>query len=198
MSKLVLLTGPQAVGKMTVGQELEKITNLKLFHNHMTIDLVSKYFGYNTDKGRKLVNDIRMMVFKEVSNSSLEGIIFTFVMAYDCKEDVELTKKIELARDLPGEILKIAKLPIEGLTVKNGLALVNGVPVSGLSEGEKLMLCIDITLAKENNLKLILLDGVEKLSEENREKVYKKCIDSGLQFIATRTDNSNELIIREF
>lgn len=110
----------------------------------------------------------------------------------------ELTKKIELARDLPGEILKIAKLPIEGLTVKNGLALVNGVPVSGLSEGEKLMLCIDITLAKENNLKLILLDGVEKLSEENREKVYKKCIDSGLQFIATRTDNSNELIIREF
>ena len=114
------------------------------------------------------------------------------------KESEELTRKIELARDLPGEILKVAKLPIEGLSVKNGLALVNGVPVSGLSEGEKLMLCIDITLAKENNLKLILLDGVEKLSEENREKVYKKCIDSGLQFIATRTDNSNELIIREF
>lgn len=110
----------------------------------------------------------------------------------------KLTDKIELARDLPGEILKIAKLPIEGLSVKNGLALVNGVPVSGLSEGEKLMLCIDITLSKNNNLKLILLDGVEKLSEENREKVYKKCIDSGLQFIATRTDNNNELIIREF
>ena len=108
------------------------------------------------------------------------------------------TQKIELARELPGEILKIAKLPIEGLSVKNGLALVNGVPVSGLSEGEKLMLCIDITLAKENNLKLILLDGVEKLSEENRLKVYKKCVDSGLQFIATKTDNNNELIIREF
>lgn len=32
--KFILITGPQAVGKMTVGQELEKITNLKLFHNH--------------------------------------------------------------------------------------------------------------------------------------------------------------------
>lgn len=115
MSKLVLLTGPQAVGKMTVGQELEKITNLKLFHNHMTIDLVSKYFGYNTDKGRKLVNDIRMMIFNEVSNSSLEGIIFTFVMAYDCKEDVELTKKIEdIFRKNGGEVYYIElQAPLE-------------------------------------------------------------------------------------
>jgi ATP-dependent protease Clp ATPase subunit len=30
--KFVLIFGPQAVGKMTVGQELEKITELKLFH----------------------------------------------------------------------------------------------------------------------------------------------------------------------
>ena len=44
MPKIVLITGPQAVGKMTVGQELSKITNLKLFHNHMTIDLVSNFF----------------------------------------------------------------------------------------------------------------------------------------------------------
>ncbi|GAE48204.1 hypothetical protein JCM21738_5289 [Mesobacillus boroniphilus JCM 21738] len=39
--KFVLIFGPQAVGKMTVGHELEKITELKLFHNHMTIELVN-------------------------------------------------------------------------------------------------------------------------------------------------------------
>lgn len=38
--KLVIITGPHAVGKMTVGQELERLTGLKLFHNHMTIDIV--------------------------------------------------------------------------------------------------------------------------------------------------------------
>ena len=41
--KSVHVFGPQAVGKMTVGQELAKITDLKLFHNHMTIDLVSHF-----------------------------------------------------------------------------------------------------------------------------------------------------------
>ena len=43
--KLVIIFGPHAVGKMTVGQELSKITGLKLFHNHMTIDIVSDLFA---------------------------------------------------------------------------------------------------------------------------------------------------------
>ena len=38
--KLMFLTGNAAVGKMTVGQELMKITPLRLFHNHMTIEPV--------------------------------------------------------------------------------------------------------------------------------------------------------------
>lgn len=42
--KFILIFGPQAVGKMTVGQELAKLTDLKIFHNHMTIDLVSPFF----------------------------------------------------------------------------------------------------------------------------------------------------------
>ena len=95
MAKLVLLTGPQAVGKMTVGQELSKITDLKLFHNHMTIDLVLNFFSYSTDEGRNLVNDIRMLVLEAVAKSDLEGIIFTFVMAYECLEDRELLDKMK-------------------------------------------------------------------------------------------------------
>ena len=109
----------------------------------------------------------------------------------------EYDAKIEKARNLPAEILKTATLPIKGLTVDNGIPLINGLPVSNLSEGQKLMLCVDIALSKPNNLKLILLDGVEKLSDENREALYNKCKEKGLQFIATKTDNSNELIIRE-
>ena len=44
MAKFVLICGPQAVGKMTVGQELAKITQLKFMHNHETIDLPLKIF----------------------------------------------------------------------------------------------------------------------------------------------------------
>lgn len=59
------------------------------------------------------------------------------------------------------------------------------------------MLCVDVALSKPNNLKLILLDGVEKLSENNRKLLYDKCKEAGLQFIATRTTNEDELIITE-
>ena len=108
-----------------------------------------------------------------------------------------LTKKIELARNLPGQILKEAKIPVKNLTVENGIPLVNGLPVNGLSEGEKLDLCIDITLAKENNLKLILIDGIEKMSDINKQKIYEKCKRCGVQVISTRTTNDNSLTIIE-
>ena len=109
----------------------------------------------------------------------------------------EITDKIEKARTLPGEILKEANIPVEGLTVENGVPLVHGLPVSNLSEGEKLSLCVDIASANPSSLSLILLDGVEKLSEDNRKKLYEKCKEKGLQFIATRTTDSSELIVTE-
>lgn len=108
-----------------------------------------------------------------------------------------LTDKIELARKLPGEILETAKIPVKNLTVKDGIPLVNGLPINNLSEGEKLQLCVDVSLSDENNLKLILIDGTEKLSEENRNKLYKICKEKGLQIIASRTTNENELNIIE-
>lgn len=108
-----------------------------------------------------------------------------------------LTDKIELARNLPSEILKEAKLPVEYLTIEDGKPLIKGLPVNNLSDGEKLNLCIDITLEKTNALKLILIDGAEKLSTEFRNKLYEKCKEKGLQFIASRTTDNNELTVTE-
>lgn len=105
----------------------------------------------------------------------------------------EYTRKIELARTLPGTILETAKLPIEGLTVVNGIPLIHGLPVANLSEGEQLSLCVDVAISKPNGLQIILIDGTEKLSSENREKLYSKCHDKGIQFIATRTTDSAEM-----
>lgn len=110
------------------------------------------------------------------------------------KEESDLlTARIEKARSLPGEILETAKIPIAGLTIKDGVPLINGLPVSNLSDGEKLDLCIDVAIQKPNGLQIILIDGVEKLSTPVREALYKKCKDKGLQFIATRTDDSEEM-----
>ena len=109
------------------------------------------------------------------------------------RESDEYTRKIELARTLPGEILETATIPIAGFTVKDGIPLINGLPVSNISEGEQLSLCVDVAIAKPNGLQIILIDGTEKLSAENREKLYSKCREKGIQFIATRTTDSAEM-----
>lgn len=92
--KLVLIFGPQAVGKMTVGQELEKITGLKLFHNHMTIELVSHFFSYGSKEGKRLVSLFRQEIFEEVAKSDLEGLIFTYVWAFDMQADWDYVDKV--------------------------------------------------------------------------------------------------------
>lgn len=108
-----------------------------------------------------------------------------------------LTDKIEKARTLPGEILESCIIPIEGLTVQNGIPLINGLPISNLSDGQKLDLCVDVAIQKPNGLQIILIDGVEKLATDMREKLYEKCKIKGLQFIATRTTDEPDLTVVE-
>ena len=50
-----------------------------------------------------------------------------------------------------------------------------------------------MALSKPNSLQIILIDGAEKLSAENRERLYSKCREKGVQFIATRTTDSSEM-----
>ena len=111
------------------------------------------------------------------------------------EQSQQLTNKIEKARTLPGEILADCTIPIEGLTVENGMPLINGLPVSNLSEGEKLDLCIDVAIQNPNGLNIILIDGVEKLATDLREKLYQKCKAKGLQFIATRTTDNDTMTV---
>lgn len=85
--KFIIITGPQAVGKMTVGQELVKITNLKLLHNHMTIEVLTKIFDYSRDSFRKLNEEFRIKIFEEFAKSDEEGIIFTTTWDFDDEEE---------------------------------------------------------------------------------------------------------------
>jgi len=82
--KLVFLIGDAAIGKMTVGQELMKITSLRLFHNHMTIELVLEVFGCFHGKSS---NRIREVVFEEFAATDNYGLIFTYMWAFDQKRD---------------------------------------------------------------------------------------------------------------
>lgn len=84
--KLVVIIGDGAVGKMTVGQELAKITGLRLFHNHMSIEPIIEIFGeYNAAITRKF----RELVFTEFAKTDKYGLIFTYIWAFDERSDRE-------------------------------------------------------------------------------------------------------------
>lgn len=92
--KLLFLFGDSAVGKMTVGQELCKITDLRLFYNHMTIEPVLEVFGH---LHRPAVNRLRDVFFEEFAQSEQYGLIFTYMCAFDQQSDwdyVEYVKSI--------------------------------------------------------------------------------------------------------
>ena len=138
-----------------------------------------------TEKMKSHINEWRRMLSLQEDIESLMA------------KSTSYTEKIEKARNLPGEILEKATIPIDGLSVKDGIPLINGLPVSNLSEGEKLDLCIDVAIQNPAGLQIILIDGVEKLSTEMRERLYSKCKEKGLQFISTRTTDSKELTVIE-
>ena len=84
---LVVIVGPPAVGKMTVGIELARRTGLRLFHNHQTIDLVLQFFPHGTPPFRRLVGEFRRRILEEVAGSDSPGLIFTYVLAFDDPSD---------------------------------------------------------------------------------------------------------------
>ncbi len=89
--KLVIIVGSGAVGKMTVGQELMKITNLRLFHNHMIIEPVIDVFGYFNGVA---IQKLREVVFDEFVKGDYEGMIFTVMWAFDMPSDREYVMNV--------------------------------------------------------------------------------------------------------
>ena len=82
--KLLFLIGDAAVGKMTVGQELAKITDLRLFHNHMTIEPVIEIFGQFRGS---TIQRLREVIFEDFAASGCYGMIFTIMWAFDMQSD---------------------------------------------------------------------------------------------------------------
>ena len=105
--KLLLLFGNSAVGKMTVGQELAKITPLKLFHNHMMIEPVLEIFGqFRGD----VIHKLRTVVLEEFGKSDQYGMIFTYMMAFDMPSEYEYIDRVIQPLDVAEEDVCYAEL----------------------------------------------------------------------------------------
>ena len=98
----------------------------------------------------------------------------------------ELTVKIEKARTLPGELLKTAKMPIEGISVDvDGNVRINGTLIDGLSDGEKLELAMRVAKAQCGALKIICMDKFESLDKKAQEGLLKEMTEDEYQYFVT-------------
>ncbi|KAF1292249.1 AAA family ATPase [Candidatus Enterococcus leclercqii] len=94
---LIVLIGGQAVGKMTVGKELEKMIDGKLLFNHQTIDLYANFLGYTPETFR-LSDQTRKMLFRTFSANTetnlVEHLIFTVMIDFDSRDDRQFLQDI--------------------------------------------------------------------------------------------------------
>lgn len=105
--KLLFMIGNTAVGKMTVGQELAKITDFRLFHNHMTIEPVIEIFG---NYERTVVGRLRDVIFEEFAASDHYGLIFTYMWAFDCQPDWDYVEHVKSIFNLPDDDIYYVEL----------------------------------------------------------------------------------------
>ncbi|WP_232547979.1 AAA family ATPase [Propioniciclava soli] len=70
---LLVVFGPPAVGKMTVGRALAESGRFRLFHNHMTIEPLLETFGFETPPFDTLNSEFRRRVL-EASRPRLTGL----------------------------------------------------------------------------------------------------------------------------
>lgn len=86
---LIVLFGPPAAGKMTVGQEIAARTPFRLFHNHLSIEPFLDVFDYGTPSFTRLRDLVRDRVFAESIEADLPGLIFTIVWGLQNPADEE-------------------------------------------------------------------------------------------------------------
>lgn len=89
----IILIGAQASGKMTIGQELEKISDSVLFHNHETIDFVTKFIPMSTE-ARELIDAVRLEFFETFAKTG-QSMIFTIVINFNDPNDIIFLEEIQ-------------------------------------------------------------------------------------------------------
>jgi hypothetical protein len=93
-NRLVVLFGPPAVGKMAVGRELARLTGMRLFHNHMTLEPVLQLFPYGSAPFERIVRQFRNAVFEEAVSADWPGLIYTCMWDLDDEETTSYIDRV--------------------------------------------------------------------------------------------------------
>ena len=106
--RLVYLYGPPGVGKLTVASELVALTGFKLFHNHLTVDLVRSVFPLNSEPYTRLVRQLRRDMVAEAARAGI-NLVFTGVYLGTEEQLAAIRRFIEPV-DASGGVVQLVQL----------------------------------------------------------------------------------------
>ncbi len=99
--KLFFLYGLPGTGKLTIARELAELTGIKLFHNHLTVDLLLSVFEFGSAPFVELRERIWLSVFEEAA--ALPAMIFTFNPENSVRQSF-IQKTVETIESRDGEV----------------------------------------------------------------------------------------------
>ena len=102
--KLVFIYGAPGVGKLTTARALAELTGFRVFHNHLSFNLVKSVFDFPSTAFWELAGTIRVATLQAAARARLPGLIFTFV--YAAPDDDRFVRQIvEAVEQHGGEVL---------------------------------------------------------------------------------------------
>jgi len=106
--KLIIIYGPPASGKLTIAQKVAEKTGYKLFHNHLTVDLLKNILKFGTKAFFEVNQKIKLDILEAAAKQGVEGIIYTFV--YDRTTDNPFIAKLKVIAERQNISIKFLQL----------------------------------------------------------------------------------------
>lgn len=98
----------------------------------------------------------------------------------------DLTAQMQGLQERKRAAIESAKLPVTGLEFGEGELLLNGVPLAQLSAAEQLKLSMDIAMAENPKLRVILLKDASLLDAQSMDYIRQRAEAEGYQIWAER------------
>ena len=106
--KLIVIYGAPGVGKLTTAKALAELTGFRLFHNHLSFDLVKTVFDFPSRPFTRLSETIRLATFEAAAREKVNGLLFTF--AYAAPQDDEFLRQVVQAVEPHGGQVAFVRL----------------------------------------------------------------------------------------
>lgn len=188
------------------------LSNLRAHETELKNDIIrlqEKLKGIETEIVAALdvkfdVSDDMSIAAAEEALAKLESqreIVFTVKRAEEVRAElgtaIEGAGKLDavvkkLTKEVPEDLIKKAKLPVEGLAIDGDDIKINGVSLDNLSASEQLKFGLQIVRALNGKFKVICVDGIETLDKESFEFFLKEVENDDYQYFVTRVEGAHE------